>query len=175
MNHVFLTKPTLNLKNEYFDFYTEWKESGEDMVPWVISRDPQDFEAMLDWLDNHARGIDLPEGWVPDSTFWLVSADQKVIGAVNIRHELNDFLMNEGGHIGYGIRPSERRKGYATQLLALSLAEAKTLGIDKVLVVCDEINVGSERTIINNGGVPDQDYVEENGNVIKRYWIDIHG
>lgn len=73
--------------------------------------------------------------------------------------------------IGYGIRPLERWKGYATKLLELSLIEAKKLGINDVLVVCDAGNLGSERTIIKNGGMPDTDYIEEDGNVIKRYWI----
>jgi len=72
-----------------------------------------------------------------------------------------------------GIRPSERRKGFATQLLALSLKKAKEIGIQKALVVCDETNIGSERTILNNGGVPDTSFVEEDGNVIKRFWIEL--
>ncbi|AJS59011.1 GNAT family N-acetyltransferase [Paenibacillus sp. IHBB 10380] len=173
MRKIFLSRPIADLKNEYIDFYQEWKESGEDMVPWVISKGPEDFEEMMNWLFDNERGVNLPEGWVPDSTFWLVSEDNKIIGAVNIRHELTGFLMNRGGHIGYGIRPSERRKGYATKLLSLSLKEAKKLGIDKVLVVCDESNIASERTIISNGGISDNNFIEENGNVIKRYWINI--
>lgn len=92
-------------------------------------------------------------------------------GAVNIRHRLSEFLFNAAGHIGYGIRPSERRKGFATVLLQLSLIEAKKLGIEDVLVVCDAGNVGSEKTIINNGGKPDTDFIEDDGNIIKRYWI----
>jgi predicted acetyltransferase len=81
--------------------------------------------------------------------------------------------LNCGGHIGYGIRPSERRKGYATKLLALSLDKTKELGIQNVLVVCDEGNVASEKTILNNGGIPDTSYVEEDGNVVKRFWIQL--
>ncbi|WP_239616820.1 GNAT family N-acetyltransferase [Cohnella mopanensis] len=171
IHQIRLLKPTKDLKNEYLDFYFEWKESGEDMVPWVISKDPEDFEGMVKWLLDNENGINLRDGWVPDSTFWLVSEENRVLGAVNIRHELTEFLMNRGGHIGYGIRPSERRKGYATKLLKLSLEQAKRLGINKVLVVCDETNVASEKTIINNRGIPDSNFIEENGNIIKRYWI----
>ncbi|GAB6926279.1 GNAT family N-acetyltransferase [Paenibacillus sp. JCM 10914] len=172
MNPVRLMKPTIELKHEYLDFYMEWKESREDMVPWVISKDPEDFEGMVRWLQDNENGKNLGDGRVADSTFWLVSEQNRVLGAVNIRHELTESLMNSGGHIGYGIRPSERRKGYATNLLQLSLEQAKRLGIDKVLVVCDQINVASEKTIIHNGGISDHDYIEEDGNVIKRYWID---
>ncbi|NIK79462.1 putative acetyltransferase [Paenibacillus castaneae] len=172
-NHVSLIKPTIALQDSYLLFYKEWVESGENMVPWVISKDPSDFEAMVQFLLHNEKGENLPEGWVPDSTFWLVAEDQKIIGAVNIRYRLTEHLLQSGGHIGYGIRPSERQKGYATKLLALALEEARRLGIQRALVVCDEHNEASARTIVRNGGVPDSSYIEENGNVIKRYWIGI--
>ena len=86
------------------------------MVPWVISKDPSNFIGMLQSLTDAEKGENLPEQWVPDSTFWLVNNDKKVLGAVNIRHGLTEALMKNGGHIGYGIRPTERRKGYATKL-----------------------------------------------------------
>lgn len=170
---AYLIKPTIELKSEYLSFYQEWLESGEDMIPWVISKDPSDFEEMLQSLWDAEKGENLPEHWVPDSTFWLVNEDRKVIGAVNIRHRLTEQLYNCGGHIGYGIRPSERKKGYATRLLALSLEKAKELGIQKVLVVCDKGNVGSEKTIVNNAGMPDTDFIEEDGNIVKRFWIEL--
>jgi len=155
------------------DYYQEWKKSGEDMIPWVISREPSEFEEMIAWLHDNEKGINLNEGWVPDSTFWLVSENKRILGVVNIRHKLTEYLMNRGGHIGYGIRPSERKKGYATQLLSLALNEAKKLGIYKVLVTCNASNIASERTIIRNEGIADNDFIEENGNVVKRYWINL--
>ncbi|WP_409253891.1 GNAT family N-acetyltransferase [Bacillus sp. SCS-153A] len=172
MNEVSLVRPTIKLQKQYLEFYQEWKDSGEDMIPWVIKKDPSDFMAMLTFIENNANGVNQPAGWVPDSTYWLIDSKQNVLGAVNIRHSLTDALFNAGGHIGYGIRPSARRKGFATRILALSLEKTKELGIDKVLVVCDKGNIGSERTIIKNGGEPDEDFIEENGNVINRYWID---
>jgi predicted acetyltransferase len=170
---VALVKPTISLKDAYLSFYHDWLESEENMVPWVISKDPADFQGMLQFLFANEKGEHLPKGWVPDSTFWLITEDKQVVGAANIRHALTEKLMNSGGHIGYGIRPSERRKGYAAKLLALALEEAQQLGIRKALIVCDESNIASERTIIRNGGVPDIPYVEENGNVIKRFWISL--
>jgi predicted acetyltransferase len=110
---------------------------------------------------------------VPSSTYWLVNEDRKIIGVVNIRHRLTEKLFHSGEHIGYGIRPSERRKGYTTKLLSLSLEKAKELGIQKVLVVCDADNIGSEKTILNNGGICDIDYVMEDGNIVKRFWIEL--
>jgi predicted acetyltransferase len=102
-----------------------------------------------------------------------MAEEQRIVGVVNIRHGLTEKLMNNGGHIGYGIRPSARQKGYATRLLALSLEKLKELGVHRALVVCDERNIASERTILKNGGVPDVNYVEEDGNVVKRFWIDL--
>lgn len=168
---AYLKKPCSELKEQYLSFYQEWKESGEDMVPWVISKDPSDFEGMIQFLIDNENAVDLPDNWVPDSTYWLITQDNRVIGAVNIRHQLTQKLLECGGHIGYGIRPSERRQGYATKLLALALEKAKELGIKSVLVVCDEVNVASEKTILKNGGKPDTNYVEEDGNVVKRFWI----
>lgn len=170
-SEVWLVKPNLALEDEYKSFYEEWKSSGENMVPWVISKDPSNFQSMLQSLTDSELGEGLPEGWVPDSTYWLVDGNCRVLGAVNIRHRLNESLYSAGGHIGYGIRPSERRKGYAAKLLELSLLKAKELGIDRVLVVCDSDNIASERIILKNGGVRDTDFVEEDGNMIKRFWI----
>lgn len=170
---VRLCRPSMELRDEYTCFYEDWVQSGEDMVPWVISKNPEDFEGMIKFLLNNEKGENLPAGWVPDSTYWLVTESKKVVGAVNIRHGLTEKLFNAGGHIGYGIRPSERRKGYATQILALSLEKAQELGIHRALVVCDEGNTGSEKTIRKNGGVQDASYISETGNVILRFWIDL--
>ena len=171
-NSVTLIKPCVELREPYIDFYQEWILSGEDIVPWVVKKDPSDFPALLQFLRDNEQAVNLPEGWVPSSTYWLVTTDKLVVGAVNIRHRLNEGLINTGGHIGYGIRPSERQKGYATQLLKQSMPKVRELGIGKALVVCDATNIGSEKTIRKNGGIEDTIYTEENGNVIKRFWIE---
>ncbi|AZJ21573.1 GNAT family acetyltransferase [Bacillus wiedmannii] len=171
--NVSLLTPTIDLQEEYLDFYNEWKDSGETMIPWVISKDPSNFSAMIQELLDAHNGINLPESWVPDSTYWLVTDENKIVGAVNIRHSLTEHLFNAGGHIGYGIRPSERRKGYATKLLELSLEKTKELNITKALVVCDEVNTASEKTILHNGGLRDDDFIEEDGNVVRRFWIEL--
>lgn len=143
------------------------------MIPWVISKNPANFPAMVQELLDAHNGINIPETWVPDSTYWLVTDNNRIVGAVNIRHRLTEHLFNAGGHIGYGIRPSERRKGYATKLLALSLEKTKELNITKVLVVCDAVNTASEKTILHNGGLRDDDFTEEDGIVVRRYWIEL--
>ena len=95
-----------------------------------------------------------------------------MVGAVNIRHYLNDHLLKYGGHIGDGIRPSERRKGYATKMLGLALEECKRLGINKVLLVCDKDNIGSVKSIVNNGGILENEVSEEN-KLMQRDWVTI--
>lgn len=123
-------------------------------------------------MQRNEQGIDIPEGWVKDSTYWLLTESQQIVGAVNIRHELNDKLFNSGGHIGYGIRPGERQSGYGSEILRLSLEKTRELGITKVLVVCDANNEPSRRVILRNGGIQDENYVESNGNVVERFWIE---
>ncbi|MCC2337010.1 GNAT family N-acetyltransferase [Bacillus tropicus] len=171
--NVSLLTPTTDLQDEYLDFYNEWKDSGETMIPWVISKDPSNFPAMVQELLDAHNGVNLPQSWVPDSTYWLITDNNRIVGAVNIRHSLTEHLFNAGGHIGYGIRPSERRKGYATKLLELSLEKTKKLNITRALVVCDEGNTASEKTILHNGGVRDDDFIEEDGNVVRRFWIEL--
>lgn len=112
-------------------------------------------------------------GLVPDTTLFCLDKDRNIfVGAVNIRHYLNDGLLRTGGHIGAGIRPGERRKGYATAMIGLALEECRKLGIDKVLITCDKDNIGSAKSIINNGGVLENE-VEEDGHMEQRYWIQL--
>jgi predicted acetyltransferase len=111
---------------------------------------------------------------VNSSTYWLIKDRSRIIGAVNIRHRLNPYLLEVGGHIGYGIRPSERRKGYATEILKQALAKARDPGISEALVTCDKDNIGSAKVIIKNGGVLESEVVS-NGLEIQRYWIKAGG
>ncbi len=173
MPNISLIIPTIELKEEYIDFFKDWKDSNEAMVPWVIEKDPTEFEEMLDFLFKNEEEKYIPEGRVPSSTFWLVIDHRKVVGAVNIRHVLTEKLFHCGGHIGYGIRPSERQKGYATKLLSLALEKSKGLGINDALVACDDHNLASKKTILKNGGVQDKDFVEQDGNVVNRFWIKV--
>lgn len=110
---------------------------------------------------------------MPDTTLFCLDKDRNIfVGAVNIRHYLNEYLLQCGGHIGDGIRPSERRKGYATAMIGLALKECKKLGIDKVLICCDKENIGSAKSIQKNGGVLENE-IEKDGTIEQRYWISL--
>mgnify|MGYP002627330042 CR=1 FL=1 len=137
--------------------------------PWAIFKnDYHDFSRYLEQLEVKTATADR----VPDSVFFLLDEEKnRLLGAVNIRHELNAYLLQEGGHIGAGIRPAERRKGYATEIIRLALIECKKLGIDRALVTCDKDNIGSAKSIINNGGVLENEFVSSDGEIVQRYWI----
>lgn len=168
-----LTKPDSRLKEAYMEFYEEWRNSEEKIVPWVVAESPADFDTYLHHLREQELGKNIPQNFVSHSTFWLLSGKDHIAGAVNIRHNLNEFLTERGGHIGYGIRPSDRQKGYATAILSLALAEVKRMGMKEVLLTCDQTNIASEKTILKNGGKFDSEFIEECGNVVKRFWITV--
>lgn len=171
--NVELIRLTDEYKEPLFEMLTEWKNdiiaNHTDMSPWKIwATDFHDFDHYMKNLDTKEEA---DNGWVPDTTLFLLDKDRNIlIGAVNIRHRLNDELLKTGGHIGDGIRPGERRKGYATAMIALALDECKKLGMDKVLICCDKDNIGSVKSIMNNGGVLENE-IEEDGHIVQRYWI----
>lgn len=165
-----LIKASYEYKDEIVDMLEEWLGAENDLTPWAIVRgDYRDFDRYLESLD-----LDEPrDGYVPDSTFFCLDEDTgRVVGAVNIRHYLNDRLLKCGGHIGDGVRPSERGRGVATKMISLALDECRRLGIDRVLMTCDKENVASARTIIKNGGVLENE-VDDEGETVQRYWIDL--
>jgi predicted acetyltransferase len=127
----------------------------------------------LQLLEQHARGENLPPDYVP-STFLFAFDASRIVGRVAIRHRLNEFLLRIGGHIGYVVVPEFRRRGYATAMLRQSIQIAhRQLGITRVLVTCDDDNVGSIRTIEKNGGILEN--VVTGPDLVtpkRRYWID---
>ena len=170
-----LIKLTKEYETQLGEMIDEWKAdqtaNHTDCSPRAIFRnDYHDFDAYLADLDHETA----PDGWVPDSVFFLLDTDRdRLIGAAHIRHCLNDSLRVTGGHIGDGIRPTERRKGCGTELVRLALLECKKLGIDRVLMTCDRDNIASAKTIIKNGGVLENEVVNEEGKMEQRYWISL--
>ncbi len=168
-----LIRLTKEYEEQLGEMIREWKADQErnhtDCSPWVIFKnDYHDFDFYLEHLETkEAAG-----GLVPDSVFFLLDEDRNLLlGAVNIRHYLNETLLKDGGHIGDGIRPGERRKGYATEMIRLALIECKKLGIDRVLMICDKENIGSAKSIQRNGGVLESESADADGVILQRYWI----
>lgn len=142
---------------------------GGGAEDWSLEelKKPQSFRRFVDTLIKDALPASPRKpGYVPCTYLWIVEGDT-FLGSLAIRHVLNDFLFNEGGHIGYSVRPSARRKGHATKALAAALPMAGNLGISRVLITCDEDNAGSRATIEKNGGI-----YEDTRNGKRRYWLD---
>jgi predicted acetyltransferase len=128
-----------------------------------------EWSAYLDMLDERRRGVNLSPDQVP-ATFLVADVGGVIVGRTQIRHHLNDFLEREGGHIGYCVLPDYRRRGYATEILRQSLTVIRALGVDRVLVSCDDDNAGSIAVIESCGGVLDS--VTSSTPPKRRYWID---
>jgi predicted acetyltransferase len=172
MDTMELVTPTATLRESYCSFIGELVATGEAFVPFVLEYAHDDFGAFLHRLDDCARGIGLPHGFVAHSTYWLVADRTTVVGVSNIRHSLTDSLRREGGNIGYGIRPSARRRGFGTAILRESLRRAAQLGLTRVLVTCSKENLGSVKAIVRNGGVLEsEEYLPARSEIIQRYWI----
>jgi len=131
--------------------------------------DPADFAVYTTRLRDLALpGTSRPDGLVPQTTLWWVEGDD-YLGGLSIRHQLTDSLREFGGHIGYSVRPSARRQGHASAMLAAALPLARDLGIDPALITCDDTNVGSRRVIESNGGI----FEDQRENKL-RFWVPTH-
>ena len=153
------------------EFTAEFAASGETQIPAYLPNADWTFQETVDGFARQSRGEGLPEGWVPGTTRFLVHED-RILGVFNLRHWLTDGLRLSGGHIGYSVRPSERRKGHGTRLLEAAKALASNKGIERVLVTCNRDNVASARVIETCGGeLQDHFYHQDLGHEVSRYWI----
>jgi predicted acetyltransferase len=143
---------------------------------WLLESDltyiDQGIEHFLRRHVDFAAGKNLPKGWIPATTFGLLDQGDRAVAMSHLRHKLTPQLLNRGGHIGYYVMGPERGKGYGTQVLALTLVQARFLDLDRVLVSADSDNDRSIRIIERNGGVLDDERVDEaSGRPYRRYWI----
>jgi predicted acetyltransferase len=168
-----LIEPTEELREEYIAYLEEFIDAGEPHLARGLDEARAGFEAHLQGLRDAAAGVGLRAGLVPWDTYWLVRG-RRVLGSSNLRHRLTAGLRVEGGHIGYRVRPSERRKGYGRRLLAMTLEKARERGMERVMVTCDEDNVGSARIIEANGGRRTGEGISpRTGKRVLQYWIEL--
>lgn len=159
---ISLVRPTLSLKNKAIEYREEHFKNGELTINGSELFDKIDcYEDWLEIVTNNTSATTVNPDWVITDTFFAITSnDQKIIGIIDFRNSLNDFLK-DFGHIGYSVRPSERRKGYATEMLRLVLNIAKSKGFDMVQISCGKDNIPSVKTITKNGGIYQRTFLFE--------------
>lgn len=163
VNGVVLLKPDASYKEEVLSYKQEMLDAASSFDGTAGLELCSTYEQ---WLDFDARlSAMYGDSYVPSTTY-LAVRNGHVVGMIDIRHHLNDFMLNVAGHIGYSVRPSERRQGYATAMLNLALKQCDAMGINPVLVCCYSNNEASKRTILANGGI-----LEDTRDGTERYWI----
>ena len=168
-----LISPSTKYKNSYIEMVQDFIVNEDDLTPFTLNEDYSDIFALVQRLEGYSQGLGIHNDFVAHRSFWLID-NNKVVGTSNLRLSLNDALKIFGGHIGFGVRPSERNKGYASKILSETLLYAKEYGIENVLLTCDKDNLASATVIQKNGGVLEfEGMVPDVDNIIQRYWIKI--
>lgn len=175
MEEMILIKPTLEYSAQIFDYRQEFLDAGDSMDGCGPLRRCENPKEYLEICKQYENPNTIPENLVVSTQFLFVrKCDNKIVGMLQVRHYFNEYLEKYAGHIGYSVRPSERQKGYAKQMLKAALPFCKEIGIDNILISCIEGNVASEKTIIANGGVYESTVFEPNHDAnLKRFWIKI--
>ncbi|MBV1853760.1 GNAT family N-acetyltransferase [Catellatospora tritici] len=171
-----LITPNTALHQAWLDCRDDW---GRDVIQHGSGlRQDEDVDTLAGFtvfVDRMKRmsdeSIPVAEGLV-HATYWWIADRGEIVGSISLRHRLNDFLLHAGGHIGYGVRPSARKRGLASWALGEVLGHARARGLDRALVTCDDTNIASARTIERNGGVLEDIRHTELG-YTRRYWIDL--
>lgn len=169
-----LVDPTVRLRGSWLEAFAEWEPGAHlDGAGLRAGDDVLTEPGFAAWVER-LRGAARPSGVVGDDppvTYWWVAEGGTYLGAVELRHHLDAFLLDAGGHVGYSVRPSARRRGVATWALGAALDEARSRGLRRVLVTCAARNLGSARAIEHNGGVLEDVRRTAVGRV-RRYWIE---
>jgi len=163
-----LVKPQKEHQHLFEKMMKEWRSAGGRINPGKLRKHEDDYDLWLSMIKESEQPN--KPGKVPSSTYFIFDEDI-LIGAVNIRHFLNDSLIQSGGHIAYGVRPTQRKKGFAKKALKECLRVCKQLNINSVLLTCDKDNIGSAKVIISQGGALENEFVNDEGVIEQRYWI----
>lgn len=182
MEKFYLAIPSLERKEAAIEYINEfYKYESQIHGVGSLDRKLKKGNSYEEWLDNslkmHDKEYAYAKGLVPSFTYFLIREDDdKIVGMIDLRLELNDYLRNISGHIGYSIRPTERKKGYNKINLYLCLLKARDYGLDMVLVTCADYNEGSKKTILALDGEFERNTFDKVDNeTMELYWIDVDG
>ena len=173
MDEFILIRPTSEYASQIVEYRQEFLDAGDSMDGCGPLRRFENPEEYIQVCKDYEDPEKVPSHLVPATQFCFIRrSDNKLVGMIQVRHRFNDYLEKYAGHIGYSVRPSERCKGYAKTMLKMTLPYCREIGIDHVLIACIDGNIGSEKTILANGGVYESTVHEPNGNRnLKRFWI----
>ena len=167
------TPLTLELEDALADFLADFARAGEARIPAFFGQPEWSHAETVRRFEAWSRGEELAPGAVPNTTTFLVDHG-RILGVSSLRHRLNERLERHGGHVGYSVRPSDRRRGHATELLARAKELARGIGLERLLLTCEPHNLGSARTIERNGGRFEREaWCEPEGHRIRYYWIEL--
>lgn len=174
MKNLILITPSMDYEKEILDYKKEFLINEESMDGTAGLNNYDNIALWLQQLKKNSSKETVAEDFVPASTYLVVrKSDNKIVGMVDIRHFLNKALLLLGGHIGYSVRSSERKKGYGKEILKLALNYCKDLNLEKILVTCHKDNIPSAKIILANKGILQNEITLPNGTIISRYWIAI--
>jgi len=159
MDKILLVKPNSKFKNQAVEYKNEHFSYGESTINGSELLDKTDsYDEWLEAVTKNTNEDTVNPNWVVTDTFFAIrECDRRIVGIIDFRHELNDFLK-DFGHVGYSVRPTERKKGYATEMLRQVLEIAKQKGLDCIQLSCEKDNIPSVRTIAKNGGVYERSF-----------------
>ena len=167
-----LIRPSKKYEKDFRSMIAEFRALGEMNIESIFETAGCEMDEYIKRIRAAERGQSLAENFVPFTTFWTVLDQRRIVGISHLRHRLTPDLEIEGGHIGYSIRPSERRKGYGTLQLSMILEECRQMGLSRVMITCDSDNIGSYKIIEANGGILTGNAISpKSSKKVNHYWI----
>lgn len=175
MTDIELIRPNPMHEMQALEYINEHEDNNEfELHGGALLEKSNSFSSWLNQLAENSDKSTVNKDWVVSSTFFAIrKSDEKIIGMVDIRHELNDFLRSYGGHIGIGIRPKERKKGYAKEMTKKALKCCKEIGLSKIMVACYKENIVSRNVILDCGGILEKEFIYNDKKTVQVFWITI--